>query len=93
MLRGRIPMRLTLALVFMALIMPADALDESHTLSPAVAGEQYFPIGLFVTLLLLIGQSVAAFSRTLTGPMMGITSVLWLMMRNDSAISPKASWM
>jgi hypothetical protein len=94
--RARVPIRLILALVFVAIIVPAAALDEPHTLAPTAAGQHYryyVPIGFFVTLFLLIGQSVTVFSSTLVGPMMGITSVLWLMMRNDSAISPKVSWM
>ncbi|KAH7089602.1 hypothetical protein FB567DRAFT_590411 [Paraphoma chrysanthemicola] len=50
-------------------------------------------IGWIFALLLLIGGNVVTFSSTLVGPLMGITSLLWLMLRNDPAISPKASWM
>ena len=94
--RVHVPMRLILAWSFVALVTPAAALDEPHPLSTATAGHNHasrLPIGFFITLLLFIGQAVAAFSSTLVGPAMGITSVFWLMMRNDSAISPKASWM
>jgi len=91
--------RLLFAVLFMMLVKPATALDEPQALSPtaaaAAAGYYYhprYPIGFFISLLLLIGQSFASFSSTLVGPAMGITSVLWLMLRNDSAISPRASW-
>ena len=92
--------RLLFAVLFSMLVMPVNALDEPQALSPtaaaAAAGYYYhprYPIGFFISLLLLIGQSFASFSSTLVGPAMGITSVLWLMLRNDSAISPRASWM
>jgi len=94
--RVHVPMWLVLVCAFVALITPAAALDEPYALATATAGHRHdyrLPIGFFITLLLLIGQAVAAFSTTLVGPAMGITSVLWLMMRNDNAISPKASWM
>lgn len=93
---AQVPMWLILALYFVVFITPAAALDEPHALSTATAGHHHasrLPIGFFITLLLLIGQAVAAFSSTLVEPAMGITSVLWLMMRNDNAVSPKASWM
>ena len=93
--RVHVPTWLILVCAFVALTTPAAALDEPHALTTATAGHRHdsrLPIGFFITLLLFIGQAVAAFSTTLVGPAMGITSVLWLMMRNDNAISPKASW-
>ncbi|RII24639.1 hypothetical protein CUC08_Gglean011649 [Alternaria sp. MG1] len=97
-IRAGYPNVVSFAVLFLMLVTPAAAFDEPHALSPATAAAGYhhgsrLPIGLFFTLLVLIGQTVASFSSTLVGPMMGITSVLWLMMRNDSAISPKVSWM
>jgi len=92
--------RLLFAVLFLMLAMPVSALDEPQALSPtaaaAAAGYYYhprYPVGFIVSLVLVIGQSFASFSSTLVGPAMGITSVLWLMLRNDSAISPRASWM
>jgi len=85
-----------LALYFVVFITPAAALDEPHALSTATAGHRQGPrllIGSIIAFFLLVVQQLAAFSSTLVGPAMGFTSVLWLMMRNDSAISPKASWM
>jgi hypothetical protein len=93
--RVHVPMWLILALSLVVLITPAAAFDEPHGLSTATAGQHHsprLPIGYFIALLLMIGQTVAAFSSTLVGPAMGVTSVLWLMMRNDDAISPRASW-
>ena len=87
---------LVMVVLLSVLVMPANALDEPYALSTATASHHYgsrLPIGYFITVFLLIGQAVAAFSTTLVGPAMGITSVLWLIMRNDNAISPKASWM
>lgn len=46
-----------------------------------------------LALLILLGQFGAAASGALVGPLMGTTSVLWLIMRNDAAIDPKLSWM
>lgn len=40
-----------------------------------------------------VGQHIFNLSRTLIGPSMGISSVLWLVMRNDAAVEPKWSWM
>jgi hypothetical protein len=84
-------------LALFALFSPATALDdESHALSPASSRRQHLHwthIGLCVTLLLFIGQSFIALFGTLLEPSMGITSILWLMMRNDAAISPKMAWL
>jgi hypothetical protein len=94
---AQVPMRLAFAmLVLSALVTPAGALDEPCALAHAPSAQPHstrLPIGFFVTFLLFIGQYAVAFSGTLVGPLMGITSVLWLMMRNDAAIDPSASWM
>lgn len=94
--RAELPMRLLLGLAFYALVVPVAAVDEPYALSHASADHHRshrIPIGLPFALIVLIGHYVVAFSGTLVGPLMGITSVLWLMMRNDAAINPKASWM
>jgi hypothetical protein len=94
--RACVSVQLALAFIMLALVTPAAALDEPFALSSATASQHHnhrLPIGLFLTLLILIGQHAVTFSGTLVGPLMGIASVLWLMMRNDAAISPKASWM
>ena len=53
----------------------------------------YEPITVFLAALILTLYNLIAFSTTLIGPCMGISSVLWLVMRNDAAIEPKWSWM
>ena len=53
----------------------------------------YEPIIAFLTALILTFYNLVALSGTLIGPCMGISSVLWLVMRNDAAIEPKWSWM
>lgn len=53
----------------------------------------YEPITAFLTALFLTMYNLIAFSGTLIGPCMGVSSVLWLVMRNDAAIEPKWSWM
>jgi hypothetical protein len=84
-------------LAFFALLPLAAALDNESLalpLGPSTRHQFHWThIGLCITILLVIGQSFVAFSGKLLEPSMGITSILWLMMRNDAAISPKLSWM
>lgn len=47
----------------------------------------------FIQCCLLIGGVAFTVSSNLLGPLMGISSMLWLMMRNDSAIDPRLAWM
>lgn len=87
---------LALALCAMQVVTPVAAADEPYALSYASAGRPRsypVPVSLCFTLVVLIGHYVLAFSGMLVGPWMGITSVLWLMMRNDAAIKPEVSWM
>lgn len=51
------------------------------------------PIIALVAATILVGKHVGTFSGMLIGPSMGISSVLWLVMRNDAAIEPKWSWL
>lgn len=91
--QARLCLSLCFVAAFCAHIMPATAADESHAISQAQDEGYRVPIGLFIPLLVLIGQCVFAYFGALVSPLMGITSLLWLMMRNDAAIDPKASWM
>jgi hypothetical protein len=88
---------LLVSLVFCALIIPTAALDnESHMLAHASRSHvdvHWSPIGLCLTILFLVGHHFVALFHISVGPLMGTTSILWLMMRNDAAISPKVSWM
>lgn len=86
--------RLIVALGCLMLIMPVVAVDDElafvpthRTRRPGVTRTPIF------TICFLIGGYLVTFSSNTLGPLMGITSVLWLMMRNDLAISPKIAWM
>jgi hypothetical protein len=96
-IRVRLPTQIIQALAFFVLFSPVTAFDnESHTPSNAsrIHHHGYWtPIAYCLAILLLIGHQSINWSKPLLAPLMGITSVLWLMMRNDDAISPKASWM
>lgn len=50
-------------------------------------------VGAASTVLLFISGYMIGAVRTLLGPLMGITSILWFIMRNDPAVKPGLSWM
>jgi hypothetical protein len=95
--RVHLSRQMILALAFFALISPATASDdESYSLSYASRTRHHghlTPMAFCLAMLLLIGHKFGSWFTALVEPLMGIISVLWLMMRNDAAISPKASWM
>lgn len=87
---------LLLGFMFSMLFVPVATLDVSSALSQATQDGYYGChnlIGPALTLLLVIGHMFFIFSSNFVGPLMGMTGVLWLMMRNDTAINPKLSWM
>lgn len=84
--RGTLPNWLLLSLILFSLATPAAA-QTDYTCGCEI------PVSAAVATLLLAGHYVVAVTNTLTGPSMGILSVLWLVMRNDAAIEPKSSWM
>lgn len=49
--------------------------------------------GFFIQVCILIGGLAFTVSSSLIGPLTGISSMLWLMMRNDSAIDFRLAWM
>ncbi|KAJ4989018.1 hypothetical protein SVAN01_05456 [Stagonosporopsis vannaccii] len=59
---------------------------------PDRANEFYGPITALAASVMLAGHQLVVFSGTLVGPSMGVSSVLWLVMRNDAAVKPKWSW-
>ncbi|KAF2855326.1 hypothetical protein T440DRAFT_464600 [Plenodomus tracheiphilus IPT5] len=61
-------------------------------IAPSQQGRFRLMTGITLRVLLMIGQCLFIFSGSIMGPLMGITSVLWLIMRNDTAIDPKLSW-
>lgn len=95
-LRAPMPWLLA-ALLCSTLIAPVDALDDDANALASVSvhhgGNSRAPIGPFLQLCFLIGGLAVTFTSNMLGPLMGISSVLWLMMRNDPAIDPRLSWM
>lgn len=92
--RARFPMQLLFALVLLALVKRAVAQgDESQALSYFQTHGISHATGCGLKLLFLIGHCIFASTSSVVGPLMGVTSILWLMMRNDAAVSPKVSWM
>jgi hypothetical protein len=83
-------MRLLLASIPLAAAMD----DESRTLFYAAMAQHIsrVAIGVCSGVLYLTGYLVVALSTAISGPSMGITRMLWLVMRNDAAISPKVPW-
>lgn len=49
-------------------------------------------VGCLIALIVVIGGHLGGVVRILIGPLMGFTSVLWMTMRNDSAVRPEFSW-
>lgn len=85
-IQNHVPAWLVIILVFFALATPATAQDnlfESNAQSRLYAIE--------AAILVFVHRAIV-FSGTTVGPLMGITSVLWLVMRNDAAIEPRSSW-
>lgn len=95
--RARLPIWLLVMLVVLALASPVAAADEDVYASFRIPTNHRHScrhlIGPILVLLTFLGQYVLVFSGTLVGPLMGMTSMLWLIMRNDVAIDPKVSWM
>lgn len=82
--RANVPQRLSVVLAVLFLATPVAALPELP------AGHEL--LGAFAAVVLAC-QCILIVSSALIGPLMGISSVLWLVMRNDAAIEPKWSWM
>jgi hypothetical protein len=75
----------------------AAALDDEYALGPIrphlYSNQGQARQGLFIQCCVLIGGVAFTVSSSLLGPLTGISSMLWLMMRNDSAIDPRLAWM
>ncbi|KAF2121195.1 hypothetical protein BDV96DRAFT_205793 [Lophiotrema nucula] len=81
--------RLLTALLFLSFALPVSAVDDDlYALAHAPIRQHRSTITAFV----LLAYAVLL-TRKALGPSMGISSILWVMMRNDPAISPKLSWM
>lgn len=80
-------MGLLYLLSFCLLVAPVSALPDGETSGCCE------PIVTSVMVIILAGHHLFAFSGMLISPCMGISSVLWLVMRKDAAIEPKWAWM
>jgi hypothetical protein len=97
---GAANIQLLLAIILIAtLIGPASALDDQIPLHAYPVSTPSSPdlgprmsICLVGTYIITVTGLVATATKSLSGPLMGISSVLWLMMRNDAAVKPSISW-
>lgn len=88
------------ALTYAAFIMPVAAMDQQLALgsqfpiAESMASHQVptMAIGTCASMLLLCGGHTLGAAKSLVAPLMGITSVLWFMLRNDSAVDPRLAW-
>lgn len=87
------------ALTWAALIAPAAAMDGQLVLGrafsvPGVEVHQVptIAIGTSTSMVFLCGGYLMGAARSFIGPMMGISSVLYFMMRNDAAVEPVFAW-
>jgi hypothetical protein len=87
-------------LTYAALIAPTAAMDDHLVLErafavPGVMEVHQVPriaIGTLTGMMFLCGGYLVGAARSLVGPLMGITSVLYFMMRNDAAVAPVFAW-
>jgi hypothetical protein len=95
-----VKLQIPLAFILVAaLISPASAIEDEialqgyhdTTATQPDAGPQ-FPLSLIGTYVLFVVGLVITATTNFSGPLMGISSVLWFMMRNDAAIKPSISW-
>ncbi|KAH7411721.1 hypothetical protein DE146DRAFT_771336 [Phaeosphaeria sp. MPI-PUGE-AT-0046c] len=97
---AQVSMRLLAVLAFLTLVAPAAAAAADNDLYASFRTNanghtrgHNLEVSQLLALLILLAQYGVAASGALVGPLMGITGVLWLIMRNDAAIDPKLSWM
>lgn len=86
-------------MLLLVLVGSADALDNDIALQPYSGANMTapetglrIPIGLVGTYVLVAAGLLTTTATSLLGPLMGISSVLWFIMRNDAAIKPSVSW-
>ena len=83
-------------LLYATTIPCVAAFDHGYALGPirdSGTGQDSARQGAFIQCFFVFGGMAATVSGNLLGPLMGISSILWLMMRNDSAINPRLAWM
>ncbi|KAF2267604.1 hypothetical protein CC78DRAFT_530695 [Lojkania enalia] len=85
-----IPGYLIMAIFWLTLPLPVVAFGDDHYVLAHIPTRYD---GRLLAFFFVIGSYVVILSKNSLGPLMGISSILWVMMRNDPAISPKLSWM
>lgn len=53
----------------------------------------YMAIGIMIGFVMAIPGYLSRVMTSLLGPLMGTSSVLWFVMRNDEAVKPRFAWM
>jgi hypothetical protein len=85
-----------LAILCCASLIPHAAALENHVahpIAPQHVRQGQAMQNFLVRIWLLFSVTALTASTNLPGPLMGVTSMLWLVMRNDPAINPHLSWM
>jgi hypothetical protein len=97
---------LAVLIILTNIVVPVTAMDNqismasypaqnTHGISMANPTPGYPMRGFLVstgTMAFVIVGYVVTMTSQMLGPLMGITSVLWFIMRNDAAIRPSFSW-
>jgi len=97
---------LAIFIVVTSLVVPVAAMDNQMALGPYPVQNAYgafaanppprFPLRVPLTSLgattFLAAGSLLAMASQMLGSLMGVTSVLWFIMRNDAAVQPSFSW-
>ncbi|KAF2186598.1 hypothetical protein K469DRAFT_141969 [Zopfia rhizophila CBS 207.26] len=83
-------------LTLLSLIRPVTAIDHDGNalvpFSPSIPRPRIVT-GASASVAVITAGYISGAVQLLLGPWMGITSVLWVMMRNDSAVKPELTWM
>jgi len=97
---------LIIFLVVMNLVVPVAAMDNQMALAPYPVQNAYgafaanppprfpirAPLASICTATFIAAGYMLAMASQMLGSLMGVTSVLWFIMRNDAAIQPSFSW-
>ena len=97
---------LTLFIFFTNLIVPVAAMDNQIALAPYPVQNAYgvftanppprfpirIPLATMGTMAFVAVGYLMTMAGQMLGPLMGVTSVLWFIMRNDAAVQPSFSW-
>jgi len=86
-------------MLFASFVGSAAANDNEIALAQYTGANMIAPdprpriqLGLVATYILVVTGLLTTTMKNLLGPLMGISSVLWFIMRNDAAIKPSISW-